>query len=78
MASGSSDVGICERPASGGPCVRPQVFDIDLYQDGRISGNDHTVNTAAGQVPRLESKLNFAINEQCFQARECTNNPLPG
>jgi Glycoside-hydrolase family GH114 len=23
------------------------VFDIDLYEDGRISGNDHTVNTAA-------------------------------
>jgi hypothetical protein len=46
-ATGGIDVGICERPASGGPCVRPQVFDIDLYEDGRISGNDHTVNTAA-------------------------------
>jgi endo-alpha-1,4-polygalactosaminidase (GH114 family) len=46
-ASGGIDVGICERPASGGKCVRPRVFDIDLYQDGQISGNDHTVNTAA-------------------------------
>jgi endo-alpha-1,4-polygalactosaminidase (GH114 family) len=46
-ASGGIDVGICQPPASGGPCVRPQVFDIDLYEDGRISGNDHTVNTAA-------------------------------
>jgi hypothetical protein len=46
-AAGGIDVGICEPPASGGACVRPAVFDIDLYQDGRISGNDHTVNTAA-------------------------------
>jgi endo-alpha-1,4-polygalactosaminidase (GH114 family) len=46
-ATGGIDVGICERPAVGGPCVRPRVFDIDLYQDGRISGNDHTVNVAA-------------------------------
>ena len=46
-ATGGIDVGICQPPASGGACVRPKVFDIDLYQDGRISGNDHTVNTAA-------------------------------
>jgi endo-alpha-1,4-polygalactosaminidase (GH114 family) len=46
-ATGGIDVGICRPPAAGGPCVRPQVFDIDLYQDGRISGNDHTVNSAA-------------------------------
>ena len=46
-ATGGIDVGICEPAASGGSCVRPRVFDIDLYQDGRISGNDHTVNTAA-------------------------------
>jgi endo-alpha-1,4-polygalactosaminidase (GH114 family) len=46
-ATGGIDVGICRAPASGGSCVRPQVFDIDLYMDGRISGNDHTVNTAA-------------------------------
>jgi endo-alpha-1,4-polygalactosaminidase (GH114 family) len=46
-STGGIDVGICEPAASGGPCVRPRVFDIDLYQDGRISGNDHTINTAA-------------------------------
>jgi len=46
-STGGIDVGICQPPASGGSCVRPQVFDIDLYQDGRVSGNDHTVNTAA-------------------------------
>ncbi len=46
-ASGGIDVNICQPPAGGGPCVRPQVFDIDLYEDGQVSGNDHTVNTAA-------------------------------
>jgi hypothetical protein len=46
-STGGIDVGICEAPASGGACVRPRVFDIDLYQDGRISGNDHTLNRAA-------------------------------
>src|SRR6476620_9810878 len=46
-STGGIDVNICQPPAGGGPCVRPQVFDIDLYQDGRISGNDHTVNTDA-------------------------------
>jgi endo-alpha-1,4-polygalactosaminidase (GH114 family) len=46
-STGGIDVRICEAPASGGTCVRPRVFDIDLYQDGRISGNDHTVNRAA-------------------------------
>jgi hypothetical protein len=40
-------VGICRAPPSGNSCVRPQVFDIDLYEDGRISGNDHTVDTDA-------------------------------
>lgn len=46
-SSGGIDVDICERPFVGGPCVRPDVFDIDLYQDGRLAGNDHTVNVAA-------------------------------
>jgi hypothetical protein len=46
-STGGIDVNVCRPPAAGGPCVRPQVFDIDLYQDGQVSGNDHTVNTAA-------------------------------
>jgi len=46
-STGGIDVNICQPPAGGGPCVRPQVFDTDLYQDGQVSGNDHTVNTAA-------------------------------
>jgi len=46
-STGGIDVNICQPPAGGGPCVRPQVFDIDLYEDGQVSGNDHTVDTAA-------------------------------
>jgi endo-alpha-1,4-polygalactosaminidase (GH114 family) len=45
--TGGVDVSICEPPRSGGGCVRPDVFDIDLYVDGRVSGDDHTVDTAA-------------------------------
>jgi glycosyl hydrolase family 114 len=45
--SGGINVGICRAPHGGGGCVRPGVFDIDLYVDGRVSGNDHTINTAA-------------------------------
>jgi endo-alpha-1,4-polygalactosaminidase (GH114 family) len=46
-STGGIDVNICQPPAGGGACVHPQVFDIDLYQDGRVSGNNHTVDTAA-------------------------------
>lgn len=33
---------LCEVPASGGPCVRPEVYDIDLYDNG-----GKTLNTAS-------------------------------
>jgi hypothetical protein len=46
-STGGIDVNICRPRAGGGPCVRPQVLDIDLYEDGQVSGNDHTVDTAA-------------------------------
>jgi endo-alpha-1,4-polygalactosaminidase (GH114 family) len=46
-STGGIDADICQAPRSGGGCVRPDVFDIDLYVDGRVSGNDHTINTAA-------------------------------
>jgi endo-alpha-1,4-polygalactosaminidase (GH114 family) len=46
-SSGGINVDICKRPHGGGGCVRPDVFDIDLYVDARVSGNDHTINTAA-------------------------------
>ncbi len=45
--SGGINARICEAPQGGGACVRPEVFDIDLYVDPRVSGNDHTVNRAA-------------------------------
>lgn len=46
-ATGGINVGICETPQSGGACVRPSVFDIDLYADAEIAGNNTTLNTAA-------------------------------
>jgi endo-alpha-1,4-polygalactosaminidase (GH114 family) len=46
-STGGIHVGICRVPHAGGPCVRPDVFDIDLYVDGQVSGNNHTINTAA-------------------------------
>ena len=46
-STGGINVGICQVPYSGGHCVHPDVFDIDLYVDGQVSGNDHTVDTKA-------------------------------
>jgi endo-alpha-1,4-polygalactosaminidase (GH114 family) len=46
-STGGINVGICEPPVGGGACVRPDVLDIDLYVDGRVAGNDHTINSAA-------------------------------
>jgi hypothetical protein len=46
-ATGGVDVGICRPSYRGGPCVRPQVFDIDLYTDAGVTGGGHTLNTAA-------------------------------
>jgi endo-alpha-1,4-polygalactosaminidase (GH114 family) len=46
-SNGGIDVDICTVPHSGGGCVHPDVFDIDLYVDGRVSQNNHTINTAA-------------------------------
>ena len=31
-----------------------------------------------GQVPKVQPRFDFAVHEQCFQYRECTNNPAPG
>ncbi|WP_067458486.1 endo alpha-1,4 polygalactosaminidase [Actinomadura macra] len=46
-ATGGVNVDICVRPHAGGACARPQVFDIDLYADGSVAGNNSTLNTAA-------------------------------
>ena len=43
---GGSTCPSARRPHSGGHCVRPDVFDIDLYVDGQVSGNNHTIDTA--------------------------------
>ena len=36
--TGGIDVDICAAPAAGGDCVTPNVFDIDLYVDTKVSG----------------------------------------
>lgn len=47
-ATGGINVDICVRPFGGGACVSPDVYDIDLYVDQRISGDDtFIINTAA-------------------------------
>jgi endo-alpha-1,4-polygalactosaminidase (GH114 family) len=37
-ATGGIFVDVCEPPFDGGPCVRPDVFDFDLYVDPSIAG----------------------------------------
>jgi hypothetical protein len=46
-ATGGIDVGVCARPPGGGPCVRPEVFDIDLWVDPSLDGGAAVVNVAA-------------------------------
>jgi endo-alpha-1,4-polygalactosaminidase (GH114 family) len=46
-ASGGIDVNICHVPFAGGPCVRPDVFDIDLYEDTAVAGKDGVPNERA-------------------------------
>ncbi|MEO7198470.1 MAG: endo alpha-1,4 polygalactosaminidase [Solirubrobacterales bacterium] len=45
--SGGIDVEICHQPFTGGACVEPDVFDIDLYVDSRVAGAEGVPNTAA-------------------------------
>jgi len=44
-ATGGVNVDICAVPASGGACVRPAVFDVDLYDVDDVTPN--SVGTAA-------------------------------
>ncbi|WP_067474668.1 endo alpha-1,4 polygalactosaminidase [Actinomadura hibisca] len=48
--TGGVNVNVCSPPQGGGACVRPQVFDIDLYADANVVGNNNTLNTAAVQA----------------------------
>jgi endo-alpha-1,4-polygalactosaminidase (GH114 family) len=46
--TGGINVEVCKPPFGGGPCVRPDVFDFDLYVDPSIAGRyGWTVETAA-------------------------------
>lgn len=46
-ASGGIDVDICQRPFTGGECVRPDVFDIDLYESEATAGREGVLATKA-------------------------------
>jgi hypothetical protein len=46
-STGGINVNISAVPAGGGAAVRPQVFDVDLYVDAAVSGNNTTLNSAA-------------------------------
>jgi hypothetical protein len=46
-STGGINVGISGTPFTGGAAVRPTVFDIDLFTDQAISGNNTTLDTAA-------------------------------
>ncbi len=46
--TGGIKVGICSRPFGGGDCVRPEVFDVDLFVDPKLAGRfGYVVNTGA-------------------------------
>ena len=46
-STGGINVNISGVPFTGGPAVTPSVFDIDLYVDPAVAGNNTTFNTAA-------------------------------
>jgi hypothetical protein len=46
-STGGINVNIGSVPFTGGAAVTPSVFDIDLYVDQAVSGNNTTLNTAA-------------------------------
>lgn len=48
LSTGGINVDICMRPFSGGACVSPEVYDIDLYVDQNLTGEgNYVVNSAA-------------------------------
>jgi hypothetical protein len=46
-STGYINVNISGVPFTGGAAVKPSVFDIDLYQDQSLAGNNSTINSAA-------------------------------
>jgi hypothetical protein len=53
-------------------------FNKALARIAHANGLAVGLKNDLGQVPKLEPYFDLAINEQCFQYRECTNNPAPG
>jgi endo-alpha-1,4-polygalactosaminidase (GH114 family) len=58
-STGGIDVDICKVPDTGGACVTPTVFDIDLYVDPNVAGNNDTKNT--GAVDAIHANGGYAI-----------------
>ena len=46
-STGGINVNISAVPVAGGAAVKPQAFDIDVYVDQAISGNNNTLSTVA-------------------------------
>jgi len=46
-ATGGIQVGECYRPAPSSGCVRPKVYDIDLYVDSAVDGRNDVPNRSA-------------------------------
>jgi hypothetical protein len=58
--SGGINVDICVVPFTGGGCVAPDVFDIDLYVDSNLSGEGTFVVNTAG-VDAIHARGKHAI-----------------
>lgn len=43
-ATGGVNVDVCEAPFTGGPCVRPEVWGIDLYEADGVTPNRRAVD----------------------------------
>lgn len=54
--TGGIDVGVCAKPPGGGACVAPDVFDIDLWVDARLTDGAAVVNTAAVEAIHAAGK----------------------
>ena len=63
--TGRVDVGICGRPPGGGGCLRPVVYDFDLYRDGRGGAVDSRPNRRG--VRAVEARRGDGI--PCEQVR---------
>jgi hypothetical protein len=53
-STGGINVPISRVPSTGGAPVGPSVFDIDLYVDPKMAGNNSTINTAALEAIHAE------------------------